>query len=83
LKQNDRPENTPIADLVNDEAMRATIQSAVDEANRAVSQAEAIKKFTILPIDWTEEGGQMTPSMKLKRSIVMKDHEAEITAIYS
>jgi long-chain acyl-CoA synthetase len=83
LKQNDRPENTAIADLVNDEAMRATIQSAVDEANKAVSQAEAIKKFTILPIDWTEEGGQMTPSMKLKRNIVMKDHEAEITAIYS
>ncbi len=83
LKQNDRPENTPIADLVDDEAMRAAIQEAVDQANKAVSQAEAIKKFTILPIDWTEEGGQMTPSMKLKRNVVMKEHEVEIAAIYS
>ena len=83
LKQNDRPESTTIADLVNDEAMRAAIQEAVDQANKAVSQAEAIKKFTILPIDWTEEGGQMTPSMKLKRNVVMKEHEVEIAAIYS
>ncbi len=83
LKQNDRPENTAIADLVNDEAMRAAIQEAVDQANKAVSQAEAIKKFTILPLDWTEEGGQMTPSMKLKRNVVMKEHEVEIAAIYS
>lgn len=83
LKQNDRPESTPIADLVNDEALREAIQGAVDLANKAVSQAEAIKKFTILPIDWTEEGGQMTPSMKLKRNVVLKEHEAEIAAIYS
>lgn len=83
LKQNDRPENTSIADLVNDEAMLTAIQEAVDQANKAVSQAEAIKKFTILSMDWTEEGGQLTPSMKLKRNVVMKDHEAEITAIYS
>jgi len=83
LKQNDRPESTSIADLVNDAAMLTAIQEAVDQANKAVSQAEAIKKFTILSMDWTEEGGQLTPSMKLKRNVVMKDHEAEITAIYS
>ena len=83
LKQNDRAESTSIADLVNDEAMLAAIQEAVDQANKAVSQAEAIKKFTILSLDWTEEGGQLTPSMKLKRNVVMKDHESEITAIYS
>lgn len=83
LKQQDRPENTPIADLVNDAALLEVIQGAVDQANKAVSNAEAIKKFSILPIDWTEEGGQMTPSMKLKRNVVMKEHEAEITALYS
>lgn len=83
LKQNNRPENTPISELINDEAMLETIQGAVDQANKAVSQAEAIKKFTILPLDWTEDGGQMTPSMKLKRNVVMKEHEAEIAAIYS
>lgn len=83
LKQNNRPENTPISELINDEAMLETIQGAVDQANKAVSQAEAIKKFIILPLDWTEDGGQMTPSMKLKRNVVMKEHEAEIAAIYS
>jgi len=83
LKQQGRAEDTPIADLVNDEVLLAEIQGAVDGANKAVSNAEAIKKFTVLPIDWTEEDGQMTPSMKLKRNVVMKDHEAEIFALYN
>ncbi len=83
LKQQGRPEDTQIADLVNDEVLLAEIQGAVDGANKAVSNAEAIKKFTVLPLDWTEEAGQMTPSMKLKRNVVMKDHEAEIFALYN
>jgi len=48
-----------------------------------VSNAEAIKKFVIVAGDWTEEGGQMTPSMKLKRGVVMKEYEAQIEEIYS
>jgi long-chain acyl-CoA synthetase len=36
-----------------------------------------------LETDWTEEGGQMTPSLKLKRNVVFKEHEADIAAIYS
>jgi long-chain acyl-CoA synthetase len=59
------------------------VQAAIDEGNKAVSHAEAIKKFVILPNDWTEEGGQMTPSLKLKRNVVMKECEAEILALYS
>ncbi len=57
----------PVADLVDDPELRAELQQAVDEANRAVSQAEAIRQFAVLPVDWTEEGGQLTPSLKLKR----------------
>ena len=83
LKQQNRPENTPIADLVNDAALLEVIQGAVDQANKAVSNAEAIKKFSIMPIDWTEEGGQLTPSMKLKRNVVMKEHEVEVAALYA
>ena len=60
--------------LADDPDLHAEIQSAVDEANKAVSKAEAIRKFAILPEDWTEEGGQMTPSLKLKRSVVMKEY---------
>ena len=61
----------------------ATIQSAIDEGNKAVSHAEAIKKFAIMKTDWTEEGGQMTPSLKLKRGVVMSECEAEIEALYT
>jgi long-chain acyl-CoA synthetase len=61
----------------------AEIQGAVDEANLAVSRAEAIKKFKILSVDWTEESGALTPSMKLKRGVVMKDHATEVDSLYS
>jgi long-chain acyl-CoA synthetase len=82
LKAHGKPENTPVAQLVEDPDVVAEIQGAVDEANKAVSKAEAIRKFTILPVDWTEEGGQMTPSLKLKRSVVMKEFGSEVDALY-
>ena len=72
-----------VADLVDDADLRAEIQGAVDEANKAVSKAEAIRKFAILPVDWTEEGGQMTPSLKLKRAVVMKEFAADVDALYA
>lgn len=82
-KQSGKPDTATVADLIDDAELLATVQAAIDEGNKAVSHAEAIKKFTILPHDWTEEGGQMTPSMKLKRNVVMKECEADIAAIYS
>ncbi len=71
------------ASLAKDPDLLAEIQKGVDEANKAVSKAEAIRKFTVLPVDWTEEGGQLTPSLKLKRSVVMKEFAAEVDALYS
>ncbi|GDX31504.1 long-chain-fatty-acid--CoA ligase [Actinomycetes bacterium] len=82
-KQAGKPESATIADLVGDPDLIALVQGAIDEGNKAVSHAEAIKKFAVLPHDWTEEGGQMTPSMKLKRGVVMKECEADIAALYS
>ena len=76
-------EGAEVEGLVDDEALRAEIQHAVDDANKAVSNAEAIKKFAILPIDFTEEGGQLTPTLKLKRNVVMKDFESAVDALYS
>jgi long-chain acyl-CoA synthetase len=61
----------------------AEVQAAVDEANKAVSRAEQIRKFRILPVDFTEAGGEMTPTLKVKRQVVAKTYAAEITAIYS
>jgi long-chain acyl-CoA synthetase len=72
-----------LADLVDDPDLHAEVQHAVDEANKAVSQAEAIKKFTILPEDWTEATGQLTPSLKLKRNIVLNECAREIASLYS
>lgn len=72
-----------IADLVDDPDLRAEVEAAVEDANKAVSKAESIRKFTILPEDWTEEGGQLTPSLKLKRSVVMREHRREVEALYS
>ncbi|MER7014316.1 long-chain fatty acid--CoA ligase [Saccharopolyspora sp. NPDC000359] len=83
LANNSRPEDTPAADLVDDPDLRAEVQKAVDEANKAVSRAEQIKQFRILPEDFTEASGEMTPSMKLKRNKVAQNHAAIIEAIYS
>ncbi|NYD42309.1 AMP-binding protein [Nocardioides panaciterrulae] len=72
-----------IKDLVDDPDLRQEIQAAVDEANKAVSKAESIRKFRILSEDWTEEDGQLTPSLKLKRSVVMREFRDEVAALYS
>jgi long-chain acyl-CoA synthetase len=78
-----KPADTDPAELVRDPQLREEVQQAVNEANKAVSQAEAIKKFTILPGDWTEAGGQLTPSLKLKRNLVMTECADDIAALYS
>jgi long-chain acyl-CoA synthetase len=82
-KQHNKPAGATVADLVDDPELNAAIQSAVDDANKAVSHAEAIKKFKILSVDWTEEGGQITPSLKLKRNVVMKEFAADVDSLYS
>jgi long-chain acyl-CoA synthetase len=65
------------------EIVHAEIQKAVDEANKAVSKAESIRKFTVLSGDFTEDNGYLTPSLKLKRNIVMKDYAPEVEALYA
>jgi long-chain acyl-CoA synthetase len=72
-----------LAGLVDDPDLRAEIQAAVDEANRTVSRAEAIRKFAILPVDWTEEAGQLTPSLKLKRAVVTSEFRREVEDLYA
>ncbi len=72
-----------VASLADDAELRAELQRAVDGANKAVSKAEAIRQFAILPEDWTEEGGQLTPSLKLKRSVVMKQYAGDVEKLYA
>jgi long-chain acyl-CoA synthetase len=83
LASTGKPDTATVAEMVDDPDLQAEIQSAVDEANKAVSKAEAIKKFAILPVDWTEDGGQLTPSLKLKRNVVMSQWKDDVEALYS
>jgi long-chain acyl-CoA synthetase len=83
LERNSLPADTSMASLVDNETLRAEIQLAVDDANKAVSRAESIREFVILPEEWTEAGGQITPSLKLKRNVVLKENAAEIERIYA
>jgi long-chain acyl-CoA synthetase len=69
--------------LVDDPDLREEVQHAVDDANTAVSWAESIRKFVVLPEDWTEEGGQLTPSLKLKRNVVVRECKDEIVALFA
>jgi long-chain acyl-CoA synthetase len=77
-----KPETASVADLRDDPVLRAEIQAAVDEANKAVSRAESIRKFMILNEDFTEAGGQLTPTLKVRRTIVMEQYAAQIGALY-
>ena len=80
--ENGKPETATMAELRDDPDLRAEIQGAVNDANKAVSHAEAIKKFAILDVDFTEAGGQLTPTLKVRRSVVMEQFAAEIAALY-
>jgi long-chain acyl-CoA synthetase len=71
------------ADLVDDEALDAEVQAAIDDANRSVSRAESIRKFALLPRDLTIESGELTPTLKVRRSIVEKSYQHVIDGLYS
>jgi long-chain acyl-CoA synthetase len=72
-----------MAELAEAPELIAEIQSAVDEANKAVSRAESIRRFRVLPVDFTERSGYLTPSLKVRRGVVAKDFAADIDALYS
>jgi long-chain acyl-CoA synthetase len=82
-KQHSKPAAATVADLAADPDLTAEIQGAVDDANQAVSRAESIRRFKVLDVDFTEENGYLTPSLKVRRAVVVKDFAAEIEALYS
>ncbi len=71
-----------LAELADDPELLAEIQSGVDDANKAVSRAESIRRFRVLPVDFTEQDGYLTPSLKVRRGVVSKDFAADIDALY-
>ena len=82
-KQHGRAADATPAQLNDDPELIAEIQLAVDDANKAVSRAESIRRFRILGTDFTEANGYLTPSLKVRRNVVTKDFASEIEAIYA
>ncbi|MCA6094421.1 AMP-dependent synthetase/ligase [Streptomyces sp. SCA3-4] len=82
LEQNGKAAGLTAAELGEDADLLAAVQKAVDDGNAAVSKAESVRKFRILPAQFTEASGHVTPSLKLKRNVVAKDFADEIEAIY-
>ncbi|CAB4758125.1 unannotated protein [freshwater metagenome] len=78
-----KKDGATIATLVKDPDLIAVIQTAIDEANKAVSRAESIRKFAILPTDFTIAGGQLTAKMSVKRHVVASEFNEEIEALFS
>jgi long-chain acyl-CoA synthetase len=72
-----------VAALRDDPDLVAEVQAAVDDANQAVSRAESIRKFRILDVDFTQEAGQLTVKLGIRRSVLLKDFAADIDALYS
>ncbi|MGW2249811.1 AMP-dependent synthetase/ligase [Kitasatospora sp. NPDC001660] len=79
---NGKPATATVSELRDDPDLRAALQAAVDDGNAAVSHAEAVKKFRLLDTEFSEESGHLTPSLKLKRNVVLKDFAADVEAIY-
>nr|WP_307071782.1 AMP-dependent synthetase/ligase [Streptomyces sp. B3I8] len=69
--------------LLDDPDLHAVLQRAVDEANRLVSRPESIRRFRVLPGDFTEAAGHLTPTMKLRRARISQDYAREIEDLYA
>jgi long-chain acyl-CoA synthetase len=83
LGNNGLPADMPLAEAARSEAVRAEVQRAVDHANKGVSRAESIRKFTILSTEWTEASGHLTPKLSIKRNVILDDFADDIDEIYA
>ncbi|WP_203579217.1 AMP-dependent synthetase/ligase [Microbacterium hibisci] len=83
LANNNLPADMPLAEAAAHDSVRAEVQRAIDHANKNVSRAESIRKFTILPTEWTEASGHLTPKMSIKRNVILTDFAGDIEEIYT
>lgn len=82
-QRNNKDTGASVGDLADDPDLNAEINAAVKQANTAVSKAESIRKFKILPADFTEETGELTPTMKIKRKVVTEKFADDIAGLYA
>ncbi|GAA4354067.1 AMP-dependent synthetase/ligase [Microbacterium rhizosphaerae] len=83
LANNGLPADMPLDDCATNAQVRAEVQRAVDEGNKLVSRAESIRKFTILPTQWTEASGHLTPKMSIKRHVILSDYSGAVDELYN
>ena len=81
--RNGKDTSATVGDLADDPDLNAEIDLAVKDANQAVSHAESIRKFRILPVDFTEDTGELTPTLKVKRKVVAEKFASDIDALYT
>jgi long-chain acyl-CoA synthetase len=82
LHNNHEDAGMSLADASVNPKVLAEVQRAIDHANETVSRAESIRKFVILPIEFTEAGGYLTPKLSIKRDVIMRDFAAEVQNLY-
>ncbi|HTQ17914.1 long-chain fatty acid--CoA ligase [Mycobacterium sp.] len=82
-QRNSKAAGASVGDLATDPDLVAEVDAAVKQANQQVSHAESIRKFRILPVDFTEDTGELTPTMKVKRNVVAEKFASDIEAIYT
>ncbi|AUG30068.1 MULTISPECIES: long-chain fatty acid--CoA ligase [Microbacterium] len=83
LANNGLPADMSLAEAAQNPKVREEVQRAVDIANKNVSRAESIRKFTILGSEWTEASGHLTPKMSIKRNVILSDFADAVDDIYA
>jgi long-chain acyl-CoA synthetase len=71
-----------LAALAGHEQVRQEIQLAVDRVNQRVARIEQVKRFEVLPVEWTAESEELTPTLKLRRRIIHAKYAERIDALY-
>ena len=69
--------------MIEDKAVIQLIESEIKKLNTNFGQWEQIKKFTLLPAEWTSESGELTPTMKVKRKIISERYRKQIEEMYT
>jgi long-chain acyl-CoA synthetase len=82
-QRNGKDGSATVGDLAEDPDLVSEVELAVKDANQAVSHAESIRKFRILPVDFTEDTGELTPTLKVKRKVVAEKFASDIDALYA
>jgi long-chain acyl-CoA synthetase len=70
-------------ELIKNPRILAMVQKVIDDVNKQLSNFETIKKFVILPNEFTVESGELTPSLKVRRSYINKQYTAELDSMYN